>query len=287
MRFTSAVGSAFVIAIFGCAHTSSSLNVQSCDDDTECPIGRRCSAGQCVSGDKVLAETIASSPSVESASPGEVSHPTQPSASPSASPSPSPSTTKTFSGVVTFGPIDVPVRWTVKLSTLDDPKRSSVTDRIRAIKNQLKQSTDGKRQELLDELMELCGQSRSRLRELGENEASLVEALMTLAEVWEYPEFVKRPPRNNGLVVAFPGTTKGGTLYCDKVASVVDDGGPGVDPAVLQMKSRCEGKELEAFMLVEAIADKGGLDSSHRCVAVAEAGGGSYQLLLRCLKSQR
>lgn len=267
----------------GCAHTSNPPNSRSCDDDTECPVGRRCSTGQCVSGDTVIAKQVTPSadPSSMNRAPRasiEAELPVQESPAP---------TTKSFSGIVMFGPINVPVSWTVKVSTLEDPAHTSVQERIREVKDQLKESTVGRRQKLLDELMSLSGQSRLRLRELGENEASLVEALMTLAEVWKYPEFIKRPPKNSGLVAAFPGTESGGTIYCDNIANVADDGSPGVDPALLKLESHCETKELQAFMLVEAIAEKGSIDSSHKCVALAEAGGGSYDLLLHCLKKNQ
>ena len=76
-------------------------------------------------------------------------------------------------------------------------------------------------------------------------------------------------------------------MYCDKVVRLLDTGGPGVDPALIQAKHQCESDELQSFMLIEAIADMGGVDKNHRCVTIAAHAGGSYKALLDCLKTER
>jgi len=173
------------------------------------------------------------------------------------------------------------------MSSVDDPVNSELSEKLQDLKGRLKNEPVGpQRQKLADELIELAAQHRHRMLELGEHEASVVESLMVLMAVWKYTD-PRTPPTNTGLVATFPGTPSNGTMYCSKVASFVDDGGPGVDPMVVRVKHECEAKELESFLLVEAVADKGGVDSSHTCVRVAEAGGGSYKLLINCLKSRK
>lgn len=196
--------------------------------------------------------------------------------------------TKTYSGIVHFGQIGVPLEWSTKMSTSTDPENVALAAQIQEVMAKVSVEPAGpKRMRLLEELAGLGGRRRLRLREFGEKEASVIMALMLLVDVWKHPEYRKSPPLNTSLVVVFPGTEARGTVYCDKLVNTVDDGGPGVDPTLLKLKDSCEAKELEAFMIVEAIADGGGVDSSHKCVAIAEAAGGSYKILLDCLKSRK
>lgn len=272
-----------------CAHTSSSSEDRRCDDDTECPVGDRCSTGRCVSGDQLLAQQR---PAAESA-PVQ-----QPTPEPEAAPEPSPSfmppsappraTTKTYRGNVSFGQINYPVEWTVQMSTVDDPANNQLSASIRGVKEKLDagEPMGPQRQKIVDELTGLAAQHRRRMLELGEFEASAVFSLLQLMAVWKHAD-PRKPPKNTGLVAVFPGSPDNGTLYCDKVVSAIDGGGPGVDPMLLQIKFECEGKELESFLFVEVVADKGGVDSSHTCVRIAEGVGGSYKVLADCLKSRK
>lgn len=196
--------------------------------------------------------------------------------------------TKSYSGIVHFGQIGVPLEWSTQLSTSTDPENVALAAQIREVMAKVSvEPAAPQRMKLLEELARLGGRRRLRLRELGEKEASVIMALMLLVGVWKHPEYRKNPPMNTSLVVVFPGTEARGTVYCDKLVNIVDDGGPGVDPTLLKLKDSCEAKELEAFMIVEAIADGGGVNSSHKCVAIAEAAGGSYKILLDCLKSRK
>lgn len=284
MKDFSRPGSTLLCALLlACAHTSNPSAPPRCEDDTECPVGKRCSDGECLSGDQVISQRADQAPVVSAAPEQHDSEPTDQSA-----PAPEPASGKTDQGIIRFGQVNYVVKRTVKTSTVNDAENIALRERILEAKSALKREPTGKdRTRIIDELMSLCGRQRLRMRELGEQEASLTLALLTLVEGWKYPEYLAKKPKNTSLVAYFPGTEDGGTLYCDKIVDAVDDRRGGVDPFLLQMKFQCEGQELESFLIIEAISDKGGVSSSHKCVELAEAIGGSYKFLLDCLKSRK
>jgi len=281
MKDFSRPGSTLLCALLlACAHASNPSAPPRCEDDTECPVGKRCSDGACLSGDQVISQGADQAP-VVSAAPEQLD-----SEPPDQSAPPQPASGKT--GIIRFGQVNYVVKRTVKPSTVNDAENVALREKILEEKSALEREPTGKdRTRIIDELMSLCGRQRLRMRELGEQEASLTLALLTLVEGWKYPEYLTKKPKDTSLVAYFPGTEDGGTLYCDKIVDAVDDRRGGVDPVLLRMKFQCEGQELESFLIIEAIADKGGVSSSHRCVEIAEAVGGSYKVLLDCLKSRK
>lgn len=257
--------------LVGCAHAPAAREPGTCDDNFDCRAGQLCleSHGRCID--------------THVATPPEV--PTHPPAPVAAAPAPADEPFKTYSGAVKFGAITVPLEWKVARAHVEDPEIMEVVGEIRSLQQQLAATPTGPaRRALLDDLLAAVAHRRARLLALKENEASIVFALMILLESWKHPEFLDRPPRHTGLVATFPGTEQGGTVYCDGVAAAAGDGGaaPGLD--AFKAKHACEARQLQAFMLVEAIADKGGVDGMDLCAVFAGQAGGSYEVLLDCMR---
>lgn len=194
---------------------------------------------------------------------------------------------KRYSGSVQFGMMTVPLEWKIARANLEDPEHTAIVGEIRELRQQVKVMQPGpERRRVLDDLLDAVARRRARLLVLKENEASIAFAVMTLLETWKYPEFQDRPARHTGLVADFPGTEQGGTIYCDGVAAAAGDGGAAAGLDAFKAKNECEARELKAFMIVEAIADKGGVEGMELCAAAEAAAGGSYVELLRCMSDE-
>ena len=201
------------------------------------------------------------------------------------SPPPAEEPFKKYNGAAKFGVLTIPLAWKVARAHVDDPELAEIVSQIRNVQQQLAATPSGPaRRALLDDLLEAGARRRARMLTLKENEASLAFALMILLESWKHPEFLDRPPRHTGLVATFRGTEQGGTVYCERIAAAAGNGGAAAGLDAFQAKNACEGREYQSFMIVEAIADKGGVDGMDLCVIVATQGGGSYQILLDCMR---
>jgi len=195
---------------------------------------------------------------------------------------------KSYRTLVKLGPLNMPLQWKIPLANVDDSEAAELRARVKVLKEQVDKAAPGsERMVLLEDMFAAIAQRRARMRELGESEASMALAVMILAETWRYPELQGKPPKITSLVCAFPGTENSGTLYCDKIVAILNDGRPGVNPALLQVKDQCEADEINSFMILEVLADKGEIDSSHRCVPIAHAAGGSYKMLIECFRQDR